>query len=101
MRKVLTLYPSKQHYQRSNDKSVPLAWAIAYLQSLQKAVPQGEQESMLVSWPLVVTYEHTLTDAEVLDERRAELRAALSQIRPGVALTDEQYAQLRALAGSV
>ncbi len=73
-------YPSSENFQRSNEPNVPLAWAIAYLQTIKNRIPPNEQESaMLGNWNnLQVFHIHTLTEEEVFKEQVARAKHLLS-----------------------
>lgn len=82
MLRTITHYPSKQHFQRSDEREVPLAWAEAYLGDLIKAIPAAERESARISWPPTVQYVHRMTPEELLSERMAAVRAVIVGLTP-------------------
>jgi hypothetical protein len=96
MRKTVTHYPSRHNVQRVTDSVVPLAWAIAYLQSLKKAIPEGEQDDAIITWPPTITYEHTLSAAELAEDRRQRALAWLAGL-PATGADAEAIARLRAI----
>lgn len=78
MIRLVKLYPSKQHFQRSDEREVPLAWAEAYLGDLIKAIPASERESARISWPPTVQYVHRMSPEELLAERMAYAQAVIA-----------------------
>lgn len=65
------LYPSPDNYQNANSSEVPLQWAIAYLQDLQKRIPTTERDTANVGgWSqLQVSYTHSQSEQEVRNEQ--------------------------------
>ena len=79
--KNVTLYPSADHCQRTNDTLVPLAWAIAQLQTLQQAIPPEERDTATCTWPVQVCFEHALTPLEEAKHRADQAEQALQRAR--------------------
>lgn len=86
--------------QRTNDAAVPLAWARAHLDRLERETPEAERSTLEVrGWTGVQVWRrHTLTPAEVAEQRIAELerrqRLVLSELERGADLTPERRRQL-------
>jgi hypothetical protein len=96
MRKTVTHYPSRFNFQRSTDRVVPLTWAIAYLQSLKKAIPEDEQDDATITWPPTIVYDHTLSPLEVAEDRRQRARDWIEGL-PATGADADAIARLRAI----
>lgn len=77
----MKVYPSERNSQRSNEATVPLSWALAYLRTVSASIPEAEREKARIEgWTgLSVWHEHTLSQEEVVQERIERARAALAQ----------------------
>jgi len=100
----ITLYPSAEHCQRTADPLVPLAWAIAQLQTLQQAIPAEERDTATCTWPVRVCFEHTRTPIEEAQHRAEQAEQALQRarsLRPrdGESWDAERLAALEQLLG--
>ena len=98
MRKTVTHYPSRLNFQRSTDRVVPLAWAIAYLQSLKKAIPEDEQDDATITWPPTIVYDHTLSPLEVAEDRRQRARDWIEGL-PATGADADALQRLRVILG--
>lgn len=99
MIKTITLYPSKQNYQRTNDRVVPLKWALSYLSDLYDQIPAGERESAEVSWAPKVTYEHTLSAVEIMEDRQQRVREWLQGL-PRTGADEDAINRLKSILGA-
>lgn len=101
--KTVDLYPSKDNFQRTNDREVPLQWAIGYQKALLDSIPESERATAVTSWPPKIAYTHVLTETEKLQEDLEAMRFKTTAIRALLprdgALTAEQTDKLRQLLG--
>ena len=98
MIKTITLYPSTQNFQRSNDRVVPLSWALSYLKNLYEQIPANERESAEISWAPKITYEHQLSELEVMQERQQRVREWLAGL-PRDGADEDAIKRLRTILG--
>jgi hypothetical protein len=99
VQKTVTHYPSRENFQRSQDRIVPLRWAIGYLTQLLAAIPKDEQDGAEMTWPPKITYQHTLSTIEVAEDRRQRALAWLEGL-PAAGADAEAIARLRAILGA-
>ena len=92
------LYPSTQHFQHQ-EREIPLATAIAYLQSLQAALPRDDAASATVrGWSgAQVWYTQTLTPLQVAQEKLQQISASVDAAEKGDLKQDELVLALRKL----
>ena len=99
MQKTITHYPSRENFQRSQDRTVPLRWAVGYLKQLLELVPKDEQDDAEMTWPVKITYQHTLSAIEVAEDRRQRALAWLAEL-PATGADAEAIARLKVILGS-
>jgi len=99
MQKTITHYPSRDNFQRSQDRAVPLRWAVGYLTQLLASVPKDEQDTAEMTWPVKVTYAHTLSAIEVAEDRRQRALAWLAEL-PASGADAEAVARLKVILGA-
>jgi hypothetical protein len=98
MQKTVTHYPSRENFQRSQDRVVPLRWAVGYLTQLLASVPKDEQDTAEMTWPPKVTYQHTLSAIEVAEDRRQQAIAWYERFKDGA--DAEAMARLKVILGA-
>jgi hypothetical protein len=95
--------PTATGSQRTNDQAVPLAWARAHLERLEKETPEGERSTLEVrGWQgMSVWRRHTLTPAELLQAQMEVLqrrqRDVLAELERGAMTEDTRRRLLEAL----
>jgi hypothetical protein len=99
VQKTITHYPSRENFQRSQDRVVPLRWAVGYLTQLLASVPKDEQDTAEMTWPVKISYRHTLSAIEVAEDRRQRALAWLAEL-PASGADAEAIARLRAILGA-
>lgn len=78
--RAVKLFPSEKNYQKSNEVSVPLQWAITYLQSITKPLSNAEVlTARLQGWNNIsVEYETEISDDQLRKEKLEKVRQVLS-----------------------
>ncbi len=99
MQKTITHYPSRENFQRSQDRAVPLRWAVGYLTQLLASIPKDEQDTAEMTWPPKITYSHTLSSIEAAEDRRQRALAWLAEL-PASGADAEAVARLKVILGS-
>lgn len=108
MKKTLKVYPTLKipALQQGTDRhSVPFRWLESLVEDIKRAIPdEQEQKTCMVHGVdgLTATYDHTLTPAEIAQERMEELAQVLTSVRSalppageGLNLSPTQVEELR------
>ena len=101
MKQTLKLYPSPTNFQYPDLG--PMSWwqFRSYIDKCCSNVPEGERDSVKIDRSgvgVTITYEHTLTDAEIMEERRLKAIAWVQSLPRELAERDEIKA-LRTIIG--
>jgi len=101
MKQTLKLYPSPKNFQYPDLAPLPWRTFRAYIDRLVDDVPADERETVKIDRSgvgITITYEHTLTDAEIMEERRQKAIAWVQSLPRELAERDEIKA-LKAIIG--
>jgi len=100
MKQVVKLYPTPENCQYTDGS--PMGWRPfrSYIDKLIDSVPLDERESVKIdrSKGVVVTYEHMLSPAEIMEDRRLKAVAWAQSLPRDLAERDEIKA-LKAIIG--
>jgi len=101
MKQTLKLYPSPTNFQHADSGPMPWKQFRSYIDRIIDSVPLEERESVKIDRSgagVTITYEHTLTDAEIMEERRLKAIAWVQSLPRELAERDE-IAKLKAIIG--
>jgi len=101
VKQTVILYPSPKNFQYPDLGPMPWRQFRSYIDKCCDAVPEDERESVRIDRSgkgVVITYEHTLTDAEVMEQRRQQAIAWV-QALPRELAEREEIAKLKAIIG--
>jgi hypothetical protein len=100
MKQVVKLYPTPDNYQYPDLGPMPWRQFRAYIDKLVDNVPVEERDSVKIdrSKGVVVTYEHVLSPAEIMEDRRLKAVAWAQSLPRDLAERDEIKA-LKAIIG--
>ena len=100
MKQTLKLYPSPKNFQYPDLAPLPWRTFRAYIDRLVDDVPADERDSVKIDRGagVTITYEHTLTDAEIMEERRLKAIAWVQSL-PRELAEHEEIAKLKAIIG--
>ena len=100
MKQTLKLYPSPTNFQYADPGPMPWRQFRSYIDKIIDSVPADERDSVKIdrSAGVTITYEHTLTDAEIMEERRLKAIAWVQSL-PRELAEHEEIAKLKAIIG--
>jgi hypothetical protein len=104
MKQTLTLYPSQKNFQHADLGPMPWAQFRAYIDGLVDRLPLDERETVRFNRSppsgrgIQITYEHALTDAEIMEDRRQKA-IAWAQSLPRDLAEREEIKALKAIIG--
>ena len=100
MKQTLKLYPSPKNFQFPDLEPMPWRTFRAYIDRLVDDVPADERETVKIdrSAGVTITYEHTLTAEEVMEERRQNAIRWIQDL-PRELAEHEEIAKLKEIIG--
>jgi len=101
MKQTLKLYPNTDNFQYPDLGPMPWRQFRTYIDKCCDSVPENERDSIKIDRSgvgITITYEHTLTAAEIMEERRLKAIAWVQSLPRELAERDE-IAKLKAIIG--
>ena len=100
MKQTLKLYPSPVNFQYAEPGPMPWRQFRSYIDKCIDSVPADERDSVKIDRGagVTITYEHTLTAEEVMEERRQNAIRWIQDL-PRELAEHEEIAKLKAIIG--